>query len=291
MADIETFLRVATKPINEDNMLLWIHRDTILVADRIADHSIFPSPSQNSPFITAHSSNVLWGVEKDVLVVKGIIRGKEVDAELTTQYREKLDEGDIDVCPIIKDGTYQCLQAPLPYYGYWVGREGFTYQMKGGKITSKTEWPALQDLYFSYALTELKLRTLFWWRTNAEMNMAAQLLSTMLLSANLREFLRIHPLKEEPSQSVLLSCVATIEENGNIRFSPKEKDLSSEEEYLFQHLSDWVKTLPPFAFNGYYTHDGQYLPFRLMTIYYKDGKVSIHDPIEITRRFRTLLKS
>lgn len=290
ISGLEHFLKVVNHPDNESDMTRWMHRDSVLLADRIEDYTIFPSPSQDHPFFMEHSARALWFLKGDSLYAKRVIRQGQVDPELCALYDEGLDDGQFNG-PILKDGVYQCLQEPLPYSGYWVGKTGFTYRVKNGKVLSKSEWPALQDLYFSYALKELKSRKAFWGRTPAEMTAAADMLSTMLLTVNLREYFRLHPLEIDTAckSTLYLLLVASIDEQGGIHFSLQEEKLSPEEETLFQHVCAWGKTLPPYAFNGYYTHDGHYLPFRLMMVYYRAGYVDLINPIELTQRFKKIL--
>lgn len=256
--------------------------DSVLAADRFEQYTLYPSPSQHHPFMVKHGTNVKWEVYKGKLSHKYIIYKGEYNERRDDLFEK--EEGDGESLQVA-DGEYHGMLSPLPYYGFWVGREGVTLRVKAGKIVTQTEWPPLKDGYFQRALSYLQRKKVFWHLKREELLAFAQTISSMLMSADLTHYFEQHPIEGGDSVGLYIRSLAKIEADGTIALSALH-ECNPQKVVMLERLQAWAKTLPPFAINGFYTHEGQYLPYRVMGFSYRQGEMTVHDNIELTQRFR-----
>lgn len=261
--------------------------DTIPTADIIDEYFIQTSPCQNHPFLLTHSANIQWTIEEEKLVPKYIIRKGKIDIELTDIYNKEVEEKGDDFRIRAKDGEYKGIKSPLPYFKHWVGREGRTFQVKNEKLVSQSDWPLITDHYFKYAHSQIYYRKIFRIILNNEQLMAgAQLYSSSLMNYDFMRYLEKQPIILDDSLSISLNCIAEIDSMGKIMFFSGEKKHDDSKKELLDRLNGWAQTLDPFAFNGFYTLNGLYLPFRVFQISYTPQKTMIYDRLEVTKRFK-----
>lgn len=178
---------------------------------------------------------------------------------------------------------------PLPYCGFYVDTECRTFSVKKGVASPSVKSTEIKDLYFQKArrafyqhYSPLRLDGYTDWAKLLQVQM-------VLIGSDFETYLTQVGIDTTFKGSV--RACAYMDTEGRITFhTPNALDAKSEEAHkshiVLQYLNDWAKTLPPFAFNGYYTLDGRFLPVCFFEVLIHNGTVSFGDQIEDSREFQ-----
>lgn len=278
----EEFRKSFENSQNRAEMFHLMFTDTIPECDMLGEYLIY---HKDYSLVSSRKEPIKWKISEDKISFESFI--KEETRNEQSLLNTKNGTGDSIQLP---DGEYLGIKSALPYYGLWVSREGATFHVKNGRVILKSEWPEQKDVYFKLALSETKRREGIYLRTEEEVKILAQRLSSILLSASLNLYVQKHPLLLADTTGFSLRCIATIGDKGKISLECAEKKLGAHHKELFQRAKEWIETLPSFAFNGYYTLDGRYLPFRVLSISHIKGETRLSNSIELTKRFESYLK-
>lgn len=267
---------------------------TRLSADFIQEGFIYPSPSQMIHTLKINQTTILWDKVKSKYVAKYTYQDKDMNDSLmewvTQNYNEIKDESNKIVGFDIPfpDGEYQCMENPLPYLGFWVNNETRRFSVQQNTTSSIKKKEKIKDLYFDKAW-----RSFFYRATTITIDKQIDLASilrqqTILISSDFETYLTQQGI-DTMLNSVFNVC-AYIDNRGYITFYLIDKEDKKNSRTVLSHLNSWASTLPPFAFNGFYTLDGRFLPARFFRIYISNGRANLMDWIEDSIQFQERLK-